>query len=127
MAIGLRKPALLSYSDYIGECSQLLGTAGDAESDHLLPYFIRLQHFAEDVHRAYEYDSIFHFHQKLDSLRVDILAKHFQQQLSDMAMTFPPNIWDNGKNDFFLCGRQATDVNSSHVKSLLLFAQSLPE
>jgi hypothetical protein len=94
--MGLRKPNILSYSEHIEECSQILGNAGDAEADHLIPYFIRLQRFAEDVNRAFEYDTIFHFHQQLDSVRVEILSKNFQQQLDEMRMAFPPEIWNNG-------------------------------
>lgn len=95
VCLALRKPNILPSNDYIDKCSYELGHAGNAESDHLVPYFIRLQQFSEDVSRAFEYDSIFHYHQQLDSDRVGILSKKFLQQLDEMRLTFPPEIWNN--------------------------------
>jgi len=72
----------------------MLADFGDSETDHFLPWFIRLQKLVEDVNHTFEYDNAYHSH---DAVRVEIFAKNFQQQLSQLAMAFPAEIWSNRK------------------------------
>jgi hypothetical protein len=124
--MALRKPNLLTYGEYIEECSQLLGNAGDTESDYLIPYFIRLQQFAEEVNHAFEYDTSFHQPQ-LDSVRVEILLKNFQQQLNQMEATFPPEIWNNSEHNTRLLVKEIPNEMSSYNHHVILHKQSLLE
>lgn len=69
--------------------------AGDAKTDHLVQYFVRLQQIAEDVNSAFDYD--IDYAPSLDAVRVELLSKTFTQQLSQINMTFPASAWENGK------------------------------
>jgi hypothetical protein len=97
IALGLRKPATLIYRDYIEECAQILAQVADAETDYLLPHLIALQKFAEDVNHAFNYNAALQRPQ-MDSTRVEILSKSFRQQLDQLQSSFPPAVWNNGKN-----------------------------
>jgi len=94
VCLGLRKPSSLRYSDYVAECSQTLADAQDAESDYLLPYFIKLQRLAEEVNHAFDYDSQNEL-PLLDAVRIELLAKAFAQQLSHFEASFPAEVWNN--------------------------------
>jgi hypothetical protein len=86
---------MLRYCEYIEECSQVLAHSGDSDNDYLIPYYIRLQRFVEEVSRAFEYDTVLD-DSKLDVVRVEILSRNFRQQLNEMEMSFSPEIWTNG-------------------------------
>ena len=92
----LRKPNNMRYTDYVGECCSYLAQKPEVDTDHLLQYFVKLQHFQEDVNAAFDYDSIYNL-QPLDSARIEILLGSFQRQLVQMEETFPPEIWQNSK------------------------------
>lgn len=74
----------------------MLAQAASAETDYLLPHFIALQKFAEDVNHAFDYNVALQ-HPQMDSTRVEILSKTFAQQLDQLYSTVPPDIWNNGK------------------------------
>jgi hypothetical protein len=69
------------------------------DSDHLIPYFVRLQKFAGDVNRAYDYDGESDL-PELDTSRIEILAKGFNDQLNRLRQTFPAEVWENSKYPF---------------------------
>jgi len=86
----LRKPGNLNYSNYVGECCQILTDAAEAETDHLLRYFIRLQKFTGEVNQAFEYDSVLsHSRPPLDAAQVEMLIKLFNLELSQIKAEFP--------------------------------------
>ena len=95
----MRKPNSLKYSEYIEECSQLVAENGEAKTDSLLPYFIRLQRFAEEVNHAFDYDNHDNLPQ-LDAMRIELLAKTFGQRLNQLQLEMPPEAWNNGKSAF---------------------------
>ncbi len=68
---------------------------GGAGHDYLIPYFIRLQQFAEEVDTGFDYRTLDYSHQ--DSMRLGFLVKGFQKQLDQMHSSFPANIWGNGE------------------------------
>jgi hypothetical protein len=79
----------------VEECAQVLAQVSDAETDYLLPHFIALQKFAEDINHAFDYNAALQ-HPQLDSTRVEILSKTFRQRLDQLHLTFSPHVWDNG-------------------------------
>lgn len=85
----------MKHSKYVEECGQILAQISDAETDYLLPHFIALQKFAEDVNHAFDYNAAVQ-HPQLDSTRVEILSKTFSQQLDQLYSTSPPLVWENG-------------------------------
>jgi hypothetical protein len=86
----------LKYGEYVEESVQVLAQVSDAETDYLLPHFIALQKFAEDINYAFDYNAALQ-HPQLDSKRVEILSKTFGQQLDQLHSTVPPHVWDNGR------------------------------
>lgn len=86
----------MKYCDYMETCAQSLVQAAVAETDSLLPYFIRLQRLAEEIEHAFDYGQ----NEKLpplDTLRIELLLKSFEQQLSQFEVTFPQHVWNNCK------------------------------
>jgi hypothetical protein len=65
-------------------------------SDRLIPYFVRLQQFAGDVSRTFDYDGEIGL-PELDTFRIEVLAKVFNDQLTQLQHTFPAEVWGNGK------------------------------
>ncbi|KAG0648446.1 Transcription factor himD [Hyphodiscus hymeniophilus] len=105
LALSLRKPTSLKYSDYVGDCAQILGQLAEAETDYLLPHFVALQRFAEDVNQAFDYDSG-RRPQQLDTTRVEIISRSFVLQLDQIQSSFPPAVWNNigiSMSFHFLC------------------------
>lgn len=85
----------MRYSDYIGECCSFFAQTPITDSDHLLQYIVRLQHFQEEVNAAFDYDSTYNL-QTLDSPRIEILLNTFKRQLTEFEVTFPPEVWECG-------------------------------
>jgi hypothetical protein len=95
----MRRPnGNLRYSDYVGECCSFFATNPSTEYDHLLQYYVRLQHFQEEVNLAFDYDSALDL-RSLDCTRVEILLGSFSRQLQQFQDSFPPEIWENRKLD----------------------------
>lgn len=84
----------MKYSDYMKACAQCLSETSAIESDRLIPYLIRLRQLSEEVNQAFDYDSSLQL-PKLDSVRTEILAKAFEQQLDQIQSSFPLEIWSN--------------------------------
>lgn len=78
-------------------CCESLVHAANAETDHLLPYHMRLQRLGEAIEQAFDYSQT-HELPQLDTMRTEILVKAFEQQLSQIESTFPPHVWNNGKH-----------------------------
>ena len=74
----------------------MLAQVTETEFDYLVPYFIRLQRFAEEVNCAFDYESILQL-PPLDAVRIEILVKSFNQQLSQLETSFPAEVWNNGE------------------------------
>ena len=87
----------MKYSTYIGECSQVLAQNGEVKTDSLLPYFIRLQRISEEINDTFGYDDHHHLPQ-LDARGIELLVKAFGQQLDQLRLEMPPNVWSNGKS-----------------------------
>jgi hypothetical protein len=85
----------LKYSDYIGDCAQTLAQVALAEADHLLPYFIRMQRIVEEAKNAFDYDGEVKMQQN-DSIRIEMLARSYEQELQQIQETCPSEIWKNG-------------------------------
>jgi hypothetical protein len=88
------------YSNYVGKCSEVVSQMGGADSDYLIPHFIRLQQFAEDVYFAFDYETVDYSDQ--DSARVETFGKAFVQQLDQIHSSFPTEIWENGKSIYIV-------------------------
>lgn len=84
----------MRYNDYLGECCSYFAQNPIADTDHLLQYFVRLQHFQEEVNAAFDYDSIYNL-QALDSPRIGILLNTFNRQVVQFEESFPPDVWNN--------------------------------
>jgi hypothetical protein len=80
----------------MGTCGESLARAAVAETDYLLQYFIRLQRLAEEIDYAFDYSRTF-TSPPLDTLRIEILLKTFEQQLNQFELTFPQHVWNNRK------------------------------
>ena len=96
ICLGLRKPSNLKYNEYIEECSQALGHAGNADSDYLIPYFVRIQQLSEEISVAFDYSTT-NPHRNMDSNNFETLGLSFRQQLSHIEGTFPSKAWQNRK------------------------------
>lgn len=92
----------MKYSDYFGQCCSSFAQNPVADSDHLLQYFVRLQHFQEEVNAAFDYDSVHNLRQ-LDSGRIEFLLKSFKRQLTLFEESFPPETWENGMSSQISC------------------------
>ena len=77
-------------------CSESLVHAANAETDHLLPYHMRLQGLGEEIEQAFDYSQT-HKLPQLDAMRIELLVKAFEQQLSQIESTFPSHVWNNCK------------------------------
>ena len=77
-------------------CGESLARAEVADTDYLLQYFIRLQRLAEEVDYAFDYSRAF-TSPPLDTLRIEILLKAFEQKLNQFELTFPQQVWNNRK------------------------------
>lgn len=87
----------MKHTQHVKTCTQTIADAAVAESDHLIPYFIRIRQISEEVNQAFNYDSNAHLPQ-LDSVRTEILGRAFEQQLDYIEASFPPEVWDNSKS-----------------------------
>ncbi|RDL34975.1 uncharacterized protein BP5553_06906 [Venustampulla echinocandica] len=90
----LKKPSNMRYGAYTEECCQVLGRAAESETDYLVPYFIRLEQFAEDVNRAFSYDASLEL-VEIDTVRIEVLSKAFGEQLKQFESAFPIQVWNN--------------------------------
>ena len=79
------------------ECCKVMGHSTDAETDFFIPYFIRLQKFADDINRSFDYDETLGL-PELDTTRIEVIIKGFNDQLSTIEATFPSEIWNNCKH-----------------------------
>ncbi|KAK0099941.1 hypothetical protein ONS95_013236 [Cadophora gregata] len=93
---GLRRPSHMKYNQHIKSCVQHLSDAAIADSDQLIPYFIRLRQISDETNQAFNHDFTPHLSQ-LDSIRTEILGRAFEQQLDHLEGTFPKDIWDNSQ------------------------------
>ena len=75
-------------------CAESLVRAAVAETDNLLPYYIRLQRLAEEIDHAFDYSQNLKLPQ-LEVIRVEILLKSFEQQLNQFELTFPAHVWNS--------------------------------
>jgi len=89
---GLRKPNSLKYSDYMQTCVESLAQAALVETDKLLLYYIRFQRLADEIDRAFDYSQN-HKLPELDTMRIEIFMRAFEQQLNQLEVTFPAEIW----------------------------------
>lgn len=103
----------MKHNQHVKTCAQTIANATIADSDHLIPYLIRLRQLSEEVNQAFDYDSNTHLPQ-LDSIRTEILARAFEQQLDHIGATFPQAVWDNGKP---IVGVQDSEADISKPKS----------
>ncbi|KAF4624390.1 hypothetical protein G7Y89_g13783 [Cudoniella acicularis] len=88
------KPANITYNEYMSDCCEALSQAADAETDHLIPYFIKLQRLVEEVNHAFNYNTNLQL-SELETVRIEILLKAFEDQLKSFETTFPAKLWDN--------------------------------
>ena len=92
----LRKPSTLKHTEYIQECSQILGQLRATETDYLLPYFISIQQFIEKATCEFQCNT----HQDkpmFDSNRIEAMLNNFQQRFSQMKTTIPSEVRKNCK------------------------------
>src|ERR1700712_5363587 len=75
-------------------CAESLAQTAVAETDYLLPYYIKFQRLSEEVDHAFDYSQNLKLPQ-LDTTRIEILLKSFEQQLNQIEMAFPVNVWNN--------------------------------
>ncbi len=97
----LRQPNNLKYHDWIDECAQSLSQAAHCENDYLIPYFLRIQRFSEEVNHAFGYDTEFQL-LRSDCVRTSILLRSFQHQYSQIEVEFPKEAWDSCENKLLL-------------------------
>lgn len=92
----------MKNSNYIEECCQIFSTAQETETDGLIPCFIRIQQLTEDINKAFGYDGDHGHLSFVESTRIEFLLKNFEQKLYQMKTDFPPEVWDNGKQQLRL-------------------------
>jgi hypothetical protein len=68
-----------------------------AKSDGLLRFYIELQRIGEEVNHAFDYESI-PFPSNEDAIRIDMLVRAFEQQMAELRMSIPTEIWNNGSS-----------------------------
>jgi hypothetical protein len=91
----------MKYTDYIDTCCQALSDARETPSDHLLPYFIRLQRLAEEISTTFDYGGYQQL-PPLDAIRTEMLVKTFRKQLNQFEESFPSDVRQNGKKFIIL-------------------------
>lgn len=114
----LRKPTLLKYDDSIWQHAQALARVGRVESDSLLHYYVELQRIAEEASHAFNYESrsvLSH----ADAICIDILARSFDQRITQLRRIIPPEIWNHGKGSMSL-ELSSADVYSSTITAAVL-------
>jgi hypothetical protein len=77
-------------------CVDSLDRAAVEKTDSLLRYYIRFQRLTEDIDNAFDYSRTV-TSPPLDTLRIEILLKSFEQQLNQCELTFPQHIWNSRK------------------------------
>lgn len=112
---GLRKPSNVKYSQLVQTRTQNIADAAIAETDHLIPYLIRLRQLSEEVNQAFNYDSSANLPQ-LNSVQTEILRRAFEQQLDHIEATFPPEVWENCKSIRVAFQKQKTNVSQAQIK-----------
>jgi len=93
----------MKYNQHIRSCVQHVTDGGLAESDHLIPYLIRLRQISDEANQAFNYDSTPNVSQ-LDSVRAEILGRAFEQQLDHIETNFPQEVWENCEFNSGFCG-----------------------
>ena len=86
----------MKHDKYIEECSTLLAALREEETDCLLPYFIQIQHIAEEINYAFNLNTALELSQ-LDSVHVEPLWKRYGQELRQLEMSITEDIWNNGE------------------------------
>lgn len=86
----------MNFTNYTETCCQVIQQEADSDSDYLIPHFVYLQKFADDVNRAFDYDLELSL-PELDTLRIEILAKFFDDQLTQLQRNVPVAVWRNSK------------------------------
>jgi hypothetical protein len=96
LCVILRRPTLLRYDEYIEQCSQLLARVRYVESDHLLHCYIQLQKISEEASHAFECESKC-FLPQVDAVRLCMLARSFDQEITQLLTSASSDIRDNGE------------------------------
>ncbi|EPE34573.1 hypothetical protein GLAREA_10267 [Glarea lozoyensis ATCC 20868] len=91
---GLRKPSNIGFTNYTENCCQTIAQFEEYDSDHIIPYFVRLQKFAGDVNHTFDYGGESNL-PELDTFRIKMLSQVLNDQLTQLQGTFPPKVWDN--------------------------------
>lgn len=111
MSIGVRKPTHLLHSRRIEEAAKMIASLEQTASDTLIPHLIRLQRFAEDVQRTFDYNDPDGL-DEMDGLKLRATVTMLDRQLSQVLEAMPLEVRQNSSYPGFSLAR------SPHISSL---------
>ncbi|EHA47322.1 hypothetical protein MGG_04141 [Pyricularia oryzae 70-15] len=94
MSIGVRKPTHLLHSRRIEEAAKMIASLEQTASDTLIPHLIRLQRFAEDVQRTFDYNDPDGL-DEMDGLKLRATVTMLDRQLSQVLEAMPLEVRQN--------------------------------
>ncbi|KAI9808071.1 MAG: hypothetical protein M1826_004368 [Phylliscum demangeonii] len=90
-SMSLRRPNLIRWTPYMGECVEVLESGDAVPSDRLLCQWVRLQRIAEEVGVQLAMDDPCAT-VRLSDWKVQCLVKEFECQLEDWRAQLPPDL-----------------------------------
>jgi Fungal specific transcription factor domain len=91
-AMGLRRPHLIQWSPFMDDCVQVLETSPDAApSDRALCAWVRIQHIAEEVGKAFSMDDP-NANVSMNDLNTSPQLKGFENRLADWSKQVLPAV-----------------------------------
>ncbi|KAI6357441.1 hypothetical protein MCOR25_007655 [Pyricularia grisea] len=94
MSIGVRKPTHLLYSRRIEGAAKMIASLEQTANDTLIPHLIRLQRFAEDVQRTFDYNDLDGL-DEMDGLKLRATVTMLDRQLSQILEEMPLEVRQN--------------------------------
>ncbi|TLD24376.1 hypothetical protein PspLS_06783 [Pyricularia sp. CBS 133598] len=94
MSIGVRKPTHLLHSRRIEEAAKMIASLEQTANDTLIPHLIRLQRFAEDVQRTFDYNDPDGL-DEMDGLKLRATVTMLDRQLSQVLEEMPLEVRQN--------------------------------
>ncbi|TLS27304.1 hypothetical protein PpBr36_04627 [Pyricularia pennisetigena] len=94
MSIGVRKPTHLLYNRRIEEAAKMISSLKQTANDTLIPHLIRLQRFAEDIQRTFDYNDPDGL-DEMDGPKLRATAIMLDRQLSQVVEAMPLEVRQN--------------------------------
>lgn len=94
IAMSLRRPTMIRYSNYIGESIKLLETSPEARpSDRMLIEMAKLQKIGEDVFLTFEFEDPA-ANISITEPRIQLSLRSFIQRLEEWKANVPAGLWN---------------------------------